>query len=102
MIAYTERAYNADGSKNLYIQREYTHPLGGDLFAGLYGDVPPAQWVQGGEQQGHIYLNLPEQIDETQDCIYIIGYNWSDIISYLIANGFQSDESFPDYAILYR
>lgn len=102
MIGYTERAYNADGSKNLYIQREYTHPLGGDLFAGLYGDVPPAQWVQGGEQQGHIYLNLPEQIDETQDCIYIIGYNWSDIISYLIANGFQSDESFPDYAILYR
>lgn len=101
LIDYEEKVCNAEGKK-VYIQRAYEHQTASDLVVGLYGNVEPKDWTQDGMIQGHFEQNLPENIDPDEDAIYIIGHNWDFIISYMISNGFQADDSFPSYTILYR
>lgn len=102
MIRYTDTIYNPDGSKTVYIERQYDDLNAGDLTVGLYGNVPPSDWEQDGIRQGHFMLHLPENIDLKEDAVYIIGQNWDFIVSYMISNGFQADGTFPSYTILYR
>ena len=102
MLHYTETLYNPDGSKTVYIERQYDDLNAGDLTVGLYGNVPPSEWEQDGIRQGHFMLHLPENIDLEENAVYIIGQNWDFIVSYMISNGFQADGTFPSYTILYR
>ena len=44
---------------------------------------------------------FPENFDETENAIYILGYEWDHISNYLISIGFNCDETIPGYKILY-
>lgn len=102
LIAYEEPLYNSAGKK-VYIQRAYEHQTASDLIVGLYGNVEPKDWTQDGITQGHFEQRLPEDIDPGENAVYIIGHNWDFIISYMISEwGFQADNTYPSYTILYR
>lgn len=101
MIVYAETLYDPGRDKHVYLESSKEDPNARDLIVGLYGNVAPSDWVQDGNVQGRFYIHLPE-IDAEEDAVYIISQEWSFVISYLIENGFQSDESFPGYSILYR
>lgn len=102
MIVYAETLYDLEKDKPVYLESSKEDPNGRDLIVGLYGNVAPSDWVQDGTIQGRFSIHLPEEIDVKEDAVYIISQEWSFVISYLIENGFQSDESFPGYSILYR
>ena len=52
---------------------------------------------------GHINQCLPEEMSKDEDAIYILGHNWDHIANYMIAEwGYQADNTFPSYTILYR
>lgn len=102
MIVYAETLYDLGRDKHVYLESSKEDPNARDLIVGLYGNVAPSDWVQDGTIQGRFSIHLPEEIDIKEDAVYIISQEWSFVISYLIENGFQSDESFPGYSILYR
>lgn len=102
LIAYEESVYNPD-RKKVYIERAYEHQTGSDLLIGLYGNVEPKDWTQDGVIQGHFEQQLSDNIDPDEDAIYIIGHNWDFIISYMVSEwGFQADNTYPSYTILYK
>ncbi len=103
VVLYEETHYNPEG-KTVYIQYQYEHQTSSDLMVGLYGNVAPAQRTEDNSaRQGHFVLALPENIDENEDAIYILGHNWNHIVSYMVSEwGFTADNSFPNYTILYR
>lgn len=45
---------------------------------------------------------FPEEFDENENAVYIIGENWNHITGYLISIGFNQDYRYPGYTILYR
>ena len=102
LITHEESLYNS-GGKTVYIERAYEHQTASDLIVGLYGNVEPKDWTQDGVIQGHFEQRLPEDIDPDEDAVYIIGHNWDFIISYMISEwGFQADNTYPSYTILYK
>lgn len=51
---------------------------------------------------GNVCWKFPEEFDENENAVYIIGDNWSHISGYLISIGFNQDYRYPGYVILYK
>lgn len=98
---YFDDHYN-DGRK-VYIQPQYENYIYNDLLIGLYGEMSPYEWHDPDTWINRYCLELPEEIDPEEDCLYILGANWNHIASWLVDHaGYTRDDLFPGYAILYR
>jgi hypothetical protein len=51
---------------------------------------------------GNIAFNFPEEFDENEDAVYILGTDWNHIVSYLTSIGYNTDTSFEGYTIVYK
>ncbi|MBO4901205.1 MAG: glycosyltransferase family 39 protein [Lachnospiraceae bacterium] len=103
VIAYAEQHYDPADEKKLYVCLNYDDLAGYiPMFVCLYGNVHPKYGTQKQTDFGKIYLNLPEEFDEREDAVYIIGNDWGGVISYMISVGFSTDSYFDGTTILYR
>ena len=103
VIAYAGEQYDPQHEKTMYVRLDYADSGQENLFAGLYGKVPPTDWDKDAKDLGRIHMDLPEEFDVNEDAIYIIGKDeWGYVISDLISAGFHDDVSFDNEVILYR
>ena len=121
MLKYTEKAYASDGNRPIYIELNYDNRDFCGWLLALYLEIPYEEFnrfddavekmKQEGVSDGEIYksvplanltLSFPEEFDESEDAVYILGSSWDHISAYLMSVGFECDTSFPGYKILYR
>lgn len=98
-VAYLNDCYDVDGRTVYCSVQDMSWK---ELMLLTYGDVSPYDWNPDELRQGNYYMALPENISLEEDCIYIIDNNWQHVSSWLADNGYQKDNTFPNYAILYR
>jgi len=97
----TEANYIKDENTHIYLQFEDHSDQQHEQvfwFAGKPGDVFD---IDSGTY-GNVTAGLPEEFDLNENAVYIIGNDWAHIISYLISEGFEADQTFSGYSILYR
>lgn len=98
-IAYLNDHYEVDG-RPVYCATQFK--LWGEMMLLTYGGVSPYDWQHHELQQGNYYMDLPADLTLEEDCVYIIDNYWRHVSDYLGANGYYLDDTFPNYAILYR
>lgn len=121
MLKYEEATYNPDGRKNVYLELNYEDRDYAEWMLALYLELDPESFNKYDfarremETKGasldvinktlwlsNIQFAFPENYNENEDAIYILGYNWDHIAAYLIDTGYKCDTTFPGYKILYR
>ena len=115
MLNYVENKYNVDGDKPVYMELNYENRDYAEWVIALLNNIEPnifneyLQKRSGADDKEKYKIALknyifafPGNFDETENAIYILGYEWDHISSYLINIGFNCDEAIPGYKILYR
>nr|MCR5734561.1 hypothetical protein [Lachnospiraceae bacterium] len=111
IVKYAMNTYNKENDKDIYIEVNYSERDYADLCIALFTETDPALWrrYEDEKQSGNadpvldrIHMKFPEEYDENEDAVYILGADWGHIAAYLIDTGWSSDTSFPGYTILYR
>ena len=115
MLNYVENKYNVDGDKPVYMELNYENRDYAEWAIALLNNIEPnifneyLQKRSGADDKEKYKIALknyifafPENFDETENAIYILGYEWDHISNYLISIGFNCDETIPGYKILYR
>jgi len=99
---YIDPAYEQKVYMMIPYDKDY---LAEDIIPAV-GHVSPQDWgeyVDGRtENIGRFYLYFPEEFDENEQAIYVIGRDWDHISDYLISIGFNCDESVPSMRVLWR
>lgn len=104
VVNYEEQIYNSTG-KTVYVERDYAHQTSSDLLIGAWANLTPEEWSSDADhvRMGHIVQGLPDEVSPDEDAIYILGHNWDHIADYMVSEwGFQTDNTYPSYTILYR
>ncbi|MDO4188913.1 MAG: glycosyltransferase family 39 protein [Lachnospiraceae bacterium] len=102
IVNYAEKTYNSNGDKTVYFEEQY-EDQGAEVFLlSALKDVPPWEFDESRTEFKNVKLHFPENFDENENAIYIVGYSWDFIASYLIEIGFNVDLSYENYFILYR
>ena len=100
-ILKSEEQYLSDENTHIYVQFEdgaissYQQTY---YFAGEKGDV----YSDEEPTYGRVTARLPDELNPEENAVYIIGDDWPHIVSYLISEGFEADQTLPGYSILYR
>ena len=111
IINYARNTYDPRHNKNIYIEVNYHQRDYSDLSISLFTLTDPSEWRAHEERKAagikpehidDIYFAFPEDFNESEDAVYILGTDWGHIASYLISIGYRSDTSFPGYTIIYR
>ena len=102
IVSYAEKKYNPDGDKTVYFEEQYEDQEAEVFLLSAYKDIPPWEFDYERTEFKNVKLHFPEEFNEEENAIYIIGYNWDFIASYLMSIGFNADLSFENYYILYR
>ncbi|MCR4657381.1 MAG: glycosyltransferase family 39 protein [Lachnospiraceae bacterium] len=111
IVKYADNNYNPANDKTIYTEINYSERDYADLLIALYTETDPAEWRRYEAQKqespedamlNNIAFHFPEEFDEDEDAIYILGTDWNHISSYLKDTGFDEDTGFPGYTILYR
>ncbi|MBQ9461570.1 MAG: hypothetical protein IJU51_06615, partial [Clostridia bacterium] len=111
IVKYSEGAYNPADNKTIYTEFNYSERDYADILIALYTETDPAKWreyeakKQAGQEScmlENIAFSFPENFNENEPAIYILGTDWNHIASYLRDIGFNEDLSFPGYTILYN
>lgn len=102
IVKYVEDKYNKDGSKTIYLEQEYDDQGAEAFLLSAIKDIPPTEFDTERTEFGNVRLHFPEEYDENENAIYILGYSWNHISQYLSQTGFGVDTTFPNYLILYR
>lgn len=111
IINYARNTYDPGHKKNIYIEVNYSERDYSDLTVSLFSHIDPSEWRAHEERKaagikpdhiGNIYFTFPEDFNESEDAIYILGTDWGHIASYLMSIGYASDTNFPGYTIIYR
>lgn len=101
-IAYLNKNYDV-ANRRIYLLTEYIGDRNWEeLMVLTYGEVSPYERNHGEKVQGNYYMGLEDELKLEEDCLYILGNNWRHITDYLGGNGYLIDDTFRDYAILYR
>ena len=93
--------YMKDDNTHIYVQfeNEAIEPCQQAFyFAGVPGDV----YSDDISTYGRVTAKLPEEIDVSENAVYIIGDQWPHITSYLISQGFIADQTLPGSSILFK
>lgn len=102
IVNYAEKKYNPDGDKTVYFEEMY-EDQGAEVFLlSALKDVPPWEFDEHRTEFGNVKLHFPENFDENENAIYILGVSWDHIASYLTSIGFNVDVSYENYYILYK
>ena len=111
IIKYSDSIYNPSHNKTIYTEINYSERDYADILIALYTETDPAVWHKYEEEKqndptnttlNNIAFSFPEEFDESEDAIYILGTDWGHIASYLRESGFNADTSFQGYTILYK
>lgn len=121
MLKYEEKAYNPSGDKTVYMELNYEDRDYCEWLLALYLEIPyeefnkydfaATEMFERGATPDEVYrtiplynlrLAFPEDFDENEDAVYILGNNWDHISGYLMDIGFECDTTFPGYKILHR
>lgn len=103
-VVYEEETYNPDG-RPVYIERDYAHQTSSDLLIGAWANISPEDWTSDPDHvhMGHIHQCLPDEMSLNENAIYILGHNWDHIANFMTSEwGYQADNTFPSYTILYK
>lgn len=101
LVRYAEKNYNPNGDKNVYMELQYEDREGETFMLSALKDIPPEEFDYNRTEFKNVKLYFPE-FDENEDAIYILGYNWEHIASYLTSVGYNVDTKFDRYFILYK
>lgn len=104
IVTYTEEHYNPTGEKMVYIEQEY-EDQGAEVYilSALKADViTPDMFSEDRTEFGNVTLHFPEEYDENEDAVYILGTTWDFIAGYLAGTGYNIDTTFENYLICYR
>ena len=94
--------YAPDDDTRIYVESMYYEALP-EITIGLYGQVAPKDWNEGDISTGKVIHHLPENIDQNEDAVYVIGTEWDHIVDYMVSEwGFQVDYVSENYRIVYR
>ena len=121
MLKYEEEMYNPEGDKTVYMELNYEDRDYCEWLLALYLEIPYEEFNKyefaasdmslKGARADEIYrsiplanlrLAFPEEFDENENAVYILGSSWEHISGYLTSIGFECDTSFPGYKILYK
>lgn len=115
IVNYEEALYNPNGDKTVYMELEYSNRDYSDWLIALYTEMDAKIFNKYDEDRrnapeelknkipmDHFVFAFPEEFDEDENAVYILGNSWDHISGYLIGVGFNCDESFPGYKILYK
>ena len=115
MLNYEEKMYNPNGDKKVYMELNYENRDYAEWVIALLTDIEPDVFNSYLKERSaadeknknkialhHYIFAFPEEFDESEDAIYILGYEWDHISGYLTSIGFNCDETIPGYKILYR
>ena len=100
-IVKSEQSYLRDENTHIYVQFE-------DLALAPYQQVflfasePDEIYSDDNPSYGNVTAKLPDELDVNENAVYIIGEQWPHIVSYLISEGFEADQTIPGVSILYR
>lgn len=101
-IAYLNKNYDV-ADRKIYVSTKYSYEENWEeLMVLTYGEVSPYERNPQERAQGNYYMGLPEDLSIEEDCLYILDNNWRHITGYLGENGYYVDDTFENYAILYR
>lgn len=94
--------YAPDDDTHIYVENMYDETLP-EIIIGLYGQVSPENWNEGNITTGKVIHHLPENIDQNEDAVYVMGNLWDHIVDYMVTEwGFQVDYVSENYRIVYR
>lgn len=121
MLKYEEAVYNPTGDKTVYMELNYEDRDYCEWLLALYLEIPYEEFnkydfaakemFEKGASAEEVYrsvplynlrLAFPEEFDENEDAVYILGNNWDHISGYLTSIGFECDTTFPGYKIMHR
>lgn len=115
MLNYEEKMYNPNGDKKVYMELNYENRDYAEWVIALLTDIEPDVFNSYLKERSaadeknknkialeHYIFAFPEEFDESEDAVYILGYEWDHISGYLTSIGFNCDETIPGYKILYR
>ncbi|MCR4740635.1 MAG: glycosyltransferase family 39 protein [Lachnospiraceae bacterium] len=111
ILRYAEKIYAPDHDRDIYIEVNYSERDYSDLLIALFTEKDPALWRKYEEEKqagnpdpvlDNIHMKFPEEYDENENAVYILGTDWGHIAAYLIDTGWNQDTAFPGYTILYR
>ena len=106
-IRFSQNISESNKGKKYYILAQYDMLEGIDLMISIYGDVSQEDWLaytngQTGNSIGNYCLEFPEEFDENEDAVYIIGNDWNHITDYMISVGFAADRTFDNHVLLFK
>lgn len=106
VVTFVSTYVDPNYEQNIYILLPYDKGYLAEEIIPAVGHVSPEDWgkyVDGKtENIGRFHLNFPEEFDESEQAIYILGRDWDHISEYLISIGFKCDESTPSMRVLWR
>ena len=110
MLKYVQKTYALEGDKKIYTEINYHERDYSDLCVALFTETDPSVWreyekikeTSSPAFMGNIAFSFPEEFDENEDAVYILGTDWNHIVSYLVSIGYNTDTSFDGYTIVYK
>ncbi|MCR4923782.1 MAG: glycosyltransferase family 39 protein [Lachnospiraceae bacterium] len=106
LVRYAEEHYDPEHEKELYMELQYENRDYSDIAVAFINQMDPKIYMEhiekNSDSMGNVHFYFPEDFDENEDALYILGSNWGHISAYLKSIGFNSDEAFEGYTILYR
>ncbi|MCR5107686.1 MAG: hypothetical protein K6B28_05935, partial [Lachnospiraceae bacterium] len=106
IVKYAKEVYDPEDNKSIYMELEYRNRDYSDIAIALINQIDPKVYMEHLNNETNeledIHFYFPEEFNENEDAIYILGSNWGHIASYLRSIGFSCDENWPGYTILYR
>ncbi len=106
IVKYAKDVYDPENNKNIYVELEYRNRDYSDIAIALINQMDPEIYMEHVNNEtnelDNIHFYFPEEFNEDEEAVYILGSNWGHITAYLKSIGFNCDENWPGYAILYR
>lgn len=102
IIRYSEKMYDENHDKTIYFEEQYEDLGKEEMILHAIGSIPPTDFDEERIDYGKYKLHFPENFDENENAIYILGKNWSHITGYLQSIGYNVDNCFENYSIVYR
>lgn len=105
VVNYTEKYINTE-HKPVYYMRSNEHSMYGDVLVGMGIGANPQYWEENAENDDveNIHIGFPDhEFDLNDDYIYIMSNeNYGHIVGYFIEQGWNYNQVFPSYTILFK
>lgn len=101
-VRQAENYYAKSDNTKIYIQFD-DYAISPDIQAYYFWGDEDDIWSEDCKQYGRVTMGFPEEFDENEDAVYILDNEArGHIIGYLISIGYNVDQQFEGYSILYK